>query len=75
MTELQQNGNTSSEMEETVMCFQYLQQKATSMYYLEPLVWYVYKMELGFSSNITDCAHCHLLCAPFWIHNPHLLTY
>jgi hypothetical protein len=25
MTELQQNGNTSSQMEETVMCYQYLQ--------------------------------------------------
>jgi hypothetical protein len=45
------------------------------MHYLEPLVWYVYKMELGLSSNIADCAHCHLLCASFWIHNPHLLTY
>jgi hypothetical protein len=57
------------------MCYQYLQQKATSTHYLEPLVWYVYKMELGLSTNIADCACYHLLCAPFWIHNPHLLTY
>jgi hypothetical protein len=35
----------------------------------------VYKVKLGLSSNTTDYARRHLLCTPFWIHNPHLLTY
>jgi hypothetical protein len=35
MTELQQKGNTSSQMEEAMMCYQSLQQKATSMHYIK----------------------------------------